>query len=81
MKRRLHPPPVVLLPGLCCGVDEAGRGPLAGPVMAAAVLLDPARPVVGLADSKQLSAARRTALAVQIRAQALAWSVASASVA
>ena len=63
-----------------CGVDEAGRGPLAGPVYAAAVILDPARPIPGLRDSKQLSAARRVVLAAQIREHALAWSVAQASV-
>lgn len=66
---------------LVCGVDEAGRGPLAGPVVAAAVVLDPARPVHGLADSKTLAAERREALAALIRARALAWAVASASVA
>src|SRR5512141_1597383 len=65
---------------LVCGVAEAGRGPLAGPVYAAAVILDPARPITGLADSKVLSASRRVQLAVQIRAHALAWAVASASV-
>jgi ribonuclease HII len=65
---------------MICGVDEAGRGPLAGPVVAAAVILDPARPIVGLADSKKLSAARREKLAVEIRARALAWCVAEASV-
>lgn len=69
-----------LAPGLPCGVDEAGRGPLAGPVVAAAVILDPARPIAGLADSKKLSAARREKLAVEIRAKALAWCVAEASV-
>jgi ribonuclease HII len=58
------------------GVDEAGRGPLAGPVVAAAVILDPARPIVGLRDSKQLSPAQREALAEEIRARALAWAVA-----
>ncbi|MEI7447520.1 MAG: ribonuclease HII, partial [Burkholderiales bacterium] len=63
-----------------CGVDEAGRGPLAGPVVAAAVILDPARPIAGLRDSKALSAARRDALAVEIRERALAWAVAHASV-
>ncbi|HPU53913.1 MAG TPA: ribonuclease HII [Burkholderiaceae bacterium] len=63
-----------------CGVDEAGRGPLAGPVYAAAVILDPARPIAGLRDSKQLTPARRVALAAQIREHALAWSVAQASV-
>ena len=71
-----------LPPGLHdCGVDEAGRGPLAGPVYAAAVILDPERPIAGLADSKALSASRRDLLAGQIRTRALAWSVASASVA
>ncbi|CAM5180455.1 Ribonuclease HII OS=Castellaniella defragrans OX=75697 GN=rnhB PE=3 SV=1 [Castellaniella defragrans] len=62
------------------GVDEAGRGPLAGPVYAAAVILDPAAPIAGLDDSKKLSPARREQLALQIRARALAWSVARASV-
>lgn len=62
------------------GVDEAGRGPLAGPVVAAAVILDPARPIVGLADSKQLSPARREALAVLIRERALDWAVGLADV-
>ena len=61
------------------GVDEAGRGPLAGPVTAAAVMLDPARPIAGLADSKRLTAARREALEPEIQARALAWAVASAS--
>lgn len=55
------------------GVDEAGRGPLAGPVVAAAVILDPQRPIEGLADSKVLSAARREVLAQLIRARALCW--------
>src|SRR3954469_22459660 len=63
-----------------CGVDEAGRGPLAGPVYAAAVILDPARRVNGLADSKILRAERREVLAERIKARAVAWSVASASV-
>ena len=66
--------------GLVCGVDEAGRGPLAGPVVAAAVLLDSSRPIDGLNDSKKLSAKRREALAGEIRAKALAWAVAEASV-
>lgn len=66
--------------GLPCGVDEAGRGPLAGPVVAAAVILDPARPIVGLADSKKLSAARRERLASEIREKSLAWSIAEATV-
>jgi ribonuclease HII len=60
-------------PGLVAGVDEAGRGPLAGPVVAAAVILDPSRPVDGLADSKALTARRREALALQIRSRSLAW--------
>ncbi len=68
-------------PATICGVDEAGRGPLAGPVVAAAVILDPARPIDGLADSKTLSAARRDELALCIREQALAWCVASADAA
>lgn len=62
-----------------CGVDEAGRGPLAGAVFAAAVILDPARPITGLRDSKKLSEARRSALAVQIKEEALAWSIAYCS--
>ncbi len=64
---------------LICGVDEAGRGPLAGPVFAAAVILDPARPIAGLRDSKKLSEARRDALAIQIKADALAWAIAQCS--
>lgn len=60
-------------PVLVAGVDEAGRGPLAGPVAVAAVILDPARPVAGLGDSKALSAQRRERLAPLIQAQALAW--------
>jgi ribonuclease HII len=63
------------------GVDEAGRGPLAGPVVAAAVVLDPRRPIEGLRDSKQLTAAQRRELAIRIRADALAYAVAEASVA
>jgi ribonuclease HII len=65
---------------LICGVDEAGRGPLAGPVYAAAVILDPARRVNGLADSKLLDPERREVLAARIKQRALAWSIASASV-
>jgi len=63
-----------------CGVDEAGRGPLAGPVTAAAVMLDPERPIDGLRDSKKLSAAARERLADAIRQRAAAWCVAEASV-
>jgi ribonuclease HII len=66
---------------LICGVDEAGRGPLAGPVFAACVILDPARPIRGLADSKQLAPERREVLALRIRERALAFGIASASVA
>lgn len=67
--------------GKCCGVDEAGRGPLAGAVFAAAVILDPRNPVAGLADSKVLSEKRREFLAVEIKQHALAWFISSASVA
>lgn len=66
---------------LIAGVDEAGRGPLAGPVFAAAVILDPKRPIAGLADSKKLSAKTRERLSLLIRSQALAWAVAESSVA
>lgn len=62
------------------GVDEAGRGPLAGPVIAAAVILDPARPIQGLADSKLLSARRRESLSDLIRATAMAWALGRAEV-
>ena len=62
-------------PGLVAGVDEAGRGPLAGPVAVAAVILDPAHPIDGLDDSKKLTEARREALAPLIRERALAWHV------
>ena len=72
----LHVGPIGL-----CGVDEAGRGPLAGPVTAAAVMLDPERPIEGLRDSKKLSAAARECLADAIRQRAVAWCVAEASVA
>ena len=67
-------------PGLVAGVDEAGRGPLAGPVVAAAVILDDLHPIAGLADSKKLTAARREALFDEIRARALCFSIAEASV-
>ena len=62
--------------GPVAGVDEAGRGPLAGPVVAAAVILNPAQPIDGLRDSKKLSPARRDTLAAAIRQRALSWSVA-----
>jgi len=67
-------------PGLIAGVDEAGRGPLAGPVVAAAVILDDLNPIQGLADSKKLSPARREKLYDEIRAKALCCSIAEASV-
>jgi ribonuclease HII len=66
--------------GLCAGVDEAGRGPLAGPVVAAAVILDPKRRIRGIRDSKQLQPEERESLAIRIRRHALAWSVAWADV-
>ena len=68
-------------PGLIAGVDEAGRGPLAGPVVAAAVILDELKPIRGLADSKKLSPRRREALFDEIMAKALCCSIAEASVA
>ncbi|SFL55554.1 RNase HII [Rugamonas rubra] len=64
---------------IVCGVDEAGRGPLAGPVFAAAVILHADRPIAGLRDSKKLSEAKRDLLAPVIKANALAWAVAEAS--
>ncbi|MBT9506516.1 ribonuclease HII [Rhodoferax sp.] len=67
-------------PGLTAGVDEAGRGPLAGPVVAAAVILDDLRPIKGLADSKKLTELRREKLFDEIRAKALCCSIAEASV-
>ena len=66
--------------GLLAGVDEAGRGPLAGPVVAAAVILDELQPIAGLTDSKKLTAKRREALFDEIRAKALCFCVAQASV-
>jgi len=60
-----------------CGVDEAGRGPLAGSVYAAAVILDVNQPIMGLADSKKLSEKKRDALAIEIKQKALAWAIAS----
>jgi len=68
-----------LIAKLIAGVDEAGRGPLAGSVVAAAVILDGNRPVAGLTDSKKLSATRRRHLEGEIRQKALAWSIAEAS--
>ncbi|MDA8110749.1 MAG: ribonuclease HII [Betaproteobacteria bacterium] len=65
---------------LICGVDEAGRGPIAGPVCAAAVILDPGRPVAGLKDSKLLSAPVRERLAASVQERALAWAIGWASV-
>jgi ribonuclease HII len=68
-------------PGLRAGVDEAGRGPLAGPVVAAAVILDPRRRIRGIRDSKVIEPEEREELAIRIRGGALAWSVAWADVA
>ena len=64
---------------MICGVDEAGRGPLAGAVFAAAVILNPARPIHGLADSKKLSEKRREFLEIEIKQFSLCWAIASAS--
>jgi ribonuclease HII len=77
MSAAAMPRPILLV----CGIDEAGRGPLAGPVVAAAVILDLRRPVRGLADSKVLSPQRREALALRIRERATAWATGSADVA
>jgi len=65
---------------IVAGVDEAGRGPLAGPVFAAAVILDPMRPIAGLADSKTLSESKRDSLYIAIKEAAISWSIAEASV-
>ncbi|MEE9330745.1 MAG: ribonuclease HII [Methylophilaceae bacterium] len=65
---------------LICGVDEAGRGPLAGAVYAAAVILDPAHPIEGLADSKKITEKKRDVLTKEIKQRALAWAIASSSV-
>ena len=84
-RKSLPPPPEQAClswhpPGLVAGVDEAGRGPLAGPVVAAAVILDDLHPIAGLADSKKLTAARREKLYDEIRAKALCCAIAEASV-
>jgi ribonuclease HII len=71
---------LIIPAGLVAGVDEAGRGPLAGPVVAGAVILDPHRPIDGLADSKRLSAARREVLCEMIQERALAWAIGRADV-
>ena len=67
-------------PKKICGVDEVGRGPLAGPVVAAAVILDPQQPIAGLADSKKLSEKKRQLLSQEIKQKALSWKIARASV-
>ncbi len=69
-----------LVESLVAGVDEVGRGPLCGPVVTAAVILDPARPILGLNDSKKLSEARREALFIEIQEKAIAWCIARAEV-
>ena len=76
LKKKEYP---FTLDDIVCGVDEAGRGPLAGPVFAAAVILDPSRPIEGLRDSKKLSAERREELAPVIKQCALAWAIAECS--
>jgi ribonuclease HII len=73
-------PELYLPEGRIAGVDEAGRGPLAGPVIAGAVILDPGKPIEGLRDSKRLSASRRDELFDQIRERALAWAIGRADV-
>src|SRR5476651_2355119 len=70
-----HAPPQMRIRARVAGVDEAGRGPLAGPVVAAAVILNARRPIAGLADSKTLPPDERVRLAVLIRARSLAWGV------
>jgi ribonuclease HII len=65
---------------LLCGVDEAGRGPIAGPVVAAAVILDPNKPIAGVTDSKKLSEKKRLLLSEQIKQDALYWAIAQCSV-
>lgn len=65
---------------IVCGVDEVGRGPLAGPVIAAAVVLDPDRPIAGLRDSKKISEKKRNTLNIEIREKALSWCIARADV-
>jgi ribonuclease HII len=72
---------MLIQPQFLAGIDEAGRGPLAGPVVAAAVILDPAQPIEGLRDSKALTPAARSRLAAEIKIRALAWGVAAAEVA
>jgi ribonuclease HII len=76
----LSPLPIADSKTLVCGVDEAGRGPLAGPVYAACVVLNPAHPIDGLADSKQLSEKRRDILTLEIKQYAAAWAIAFATV-
>jgi len=79
MSRTFHEPTPASTCAIVAGVDEAGRGPLAGPVVAAAVILDAARPVAGLRDSKQLTERRRTRLAREIRRNAVAFALAAAA--
>ena len=80
-KREFAPLEIAYQGERLAGVDEVGRGPLIGSVVASAVILDPARPIIGLTDSKKLSARRREALDVEIRERALAFAVAEASAA
>ncbi len=78
-ERPIKNPPLQYIADIC-GVDEAGRGPLAGGVFAAAVILDPQRPIAGLNDSKKLSEKKRDLLAEEIKQHALSWAIASADV-
>ena len=80
-KREIAPLEIAYQGERLAGVDEVGRGPLIGSVVASAVILDPARPIIGLTDSKKLSARRRETLDVEIRERALAFAVAEASAA
>lgn len=80
MNNDLFGVPTLTVSGWIAGVDEAGRGPLAGPVLVAAVILDPARPIEGLADSKLLTPARRAELALCIRASAYAFAICAVEV-
>ncbi|MYD46833.1 MAG: ribonuclease HII [Gammaproteobacteria bacterium] len=76
----LFPDPLLPATHRICGIDEAGRGPLAGPVIAAAVVLDPSNKIVGITDSKKLSPSSRNSLAQEIKCSALAWGIGRAEV-
>lgn len=76
----LFDPPVELASDRVCGIDEAGRGPLAGPVIASAVVLCPTKKIIGITDSKKLTPSSRSTLALQIKERALAWGIGRAEV-